>query len=399
MSVAGPTLVGKRDGKPPTAGSRAELRQMVLRELGRARRRVAKAVGSADALRKLRESDFGALLLDPRIENPDAAELADTIHARDPQLHVVVLDAKQKADEPSCRLCDGLPRDEAEFESPVGRAAMAVWGSSPAAGDASAAQAGGIGSLPGLIGSSGKMQEINRLARLVAPRDTPVLVVGGAGTGKELVARGIHELSGRSEEPFVVVNCAAIPESLLEAELVGFMRGSFTGASASRPGRTHAAHGGTLFLDEVGELPLNLQSKLLRFVQEREVERFGSSDFLRVGTRLISSTSADLLQRVRDQQFREDLYFRLAVFPLELPLLRDRAEDILPLAQHFLNIFCSQAGIAPKRFDTDSSNMLQKYSWPRNVRELQQRIERAFVLAGANEEIRAEHLDIPSDTK
>jgi DNA-binding NtrC family response regulator len=390
MSVAGPTLVGKRAGKVLVASPRAQLRQKVLRELGRARCRAAEAAGGADALRKLRESDFDTLLLDPRIEDLDAAELVETIHTRYPQLDVVVLDAKQNTDEPSCRLCDGLPRDQAELRSPVGRAAMTVWGLSSGAGDSYPVQGSGVASLPGMIGTSRKMQEISRLARLVAPRDTAVLVFGGAGTGKELVARSIRALSGRSKKPFVVVNCAAIPESLLEAELFGLARGS-TGTFESR-------HGGTLFLDEVGELPLSMQAKLLRFVQEREVQRLGSADLLRVDARLISSTSVDLLQRVRENQFREDLYFRLAVFPLELPLLRDRAEDILPLAQHFLNIFCRQAGAAPKRFSPKASDMLQKYSWPRNVRELQQRIERAFVLSESNEEIRAEHLGIPPDT-
>jgi transcriptional regulator with GAF, ATPase, and Fis domain len=251
--------------------------------------------------------------------------------------------------------------------------------------------------LPGMIGTSRKMQQLYRLARLVAPRDTAVLIVGGTGTGKELVARGIHEMSPRSRGPFVVVNCAAIPESLLEAELFGFTRGAFTGAFQSRLGRIHSAHGGTLLLDEVGELPLSMQAKILRFVQDGEVQRLGSADLFRVDTRIVAATNADLLQRVREKQFREDLYYRLAVFPLELPPLRNRPEDILPLAQHFLVELCRNASVPPKSFSPESVARLREYSWPGNVRELQHGIERAFILAGSNRQIRPGDFSISAD--
>jgi transcriptional regulator with GAF, ATPase, and Fis domain len=241
------------------------------------------------------------------------------------------------------------------------------------------------------------MQQLYRLARLVAPRDTAVLIVGATGTGKELIARGIHELSRRSRGPFVVVNCAAIPESLLEAELFGFTRGAFTGAFQSRLGRIHAAHGGTLLLDEIGELPLSMQAKLLRFVQEGEVQRLGSADLFRVNTRLIASTNADLRQRVREKQFREDLYYRLAVFPLHLPPLQSRTGDVLPLARHFLQMLCTQAGVPLKRLSEDAVAALSEHPWPGNVRELQHWIERAFVLSDGSEHIRAEDLAMLSD--
>jgi transcriptional regulator with GAF, ATPase, and Fis domain len=226
----------------------------------------------------------------------------------------------------------GVSVEEAASKSPaapvaeLGRALadkIRICGSAPAST---------LGSLAGMIGTSAKMLHVYRLARLVAPRDTAVLIVGATGTGKELLAREIHQLSKRSRGPFVVVNCAAIPEALLEAELFGFTRGAFTGAFQSRLGRVQSAHGGTLLLDEVGELPLSMQAKLLRFVQEGEVQRLGSAAIVRVDARLIASTNADLLQRVRQNRFREDLYYRLAVFPLDLPRLRDRADDILPLA-------------------------------------------------------------------
>jgi transcriptional regulator with GAF, ATPase, and Fis domain len=244
--------------------------------------------------------------------------------------------------------------------------------------------------LPGMIGTSLKMQQLYRLARLVAPRDTAVLIVGATGTGKELIARGIHELSQRSRGPFVVVNCAAIPESLLEAELFGFTRGAFTGAFQARLGRIHAAHGGTLLLDEIGELPLSMQAKLLRFVQEGEVQRLGSADLFRVNTRLIASTNADLRQRVREKQFREDLYYRLAVFPLHLPPLESRTGDVLPLARHFLQTLCSKACVPAKSFSPEAETALSTHGWPGNVRELQHWVERAFVLSEENEQIRGE---------
>jgi transcriptional regulator with GAF, ATPase, and Fis domain len=249
-----------------------------------------------------------------------------------------------------------------------------------------------------MIGSSLRMQQLYRLARLVAPRDTAVLIAGPTGTGKELVARGIHAYGKRSRGPFVVVNCAAIPESLLEAELFGFTRGAFTGAVQSRLGRIHAAQGGTLLLDEVGELPLGMQAKLLRFVQEGEVQRLGSADLFRVDTRLISATNVDLLQRVKEKQFREDLYYRLAVFPLHLPPLRLRPEDILPLAQHFLGLLCAEAQCREKRFTLEAVQQLRQHAWPGNVRELQHGVERAFVLAEANEQIGAEYLSLGSET-
>ncbi len=193
----------------------------------------------------------------------------------------------------------------------------------------------------------------------------------------------------------MVVNCAAIPESLLEAELFGFTRGAFTGAFQSRLGRIHAAHGGTLLLDEVGELPLSMQAKILRFVQEGEVQRLGSADLFRVDARLIAATNADLLQRVREKQFREDLYYRLSIFPLNLPPLRNRPEDILPLAEHFLETLCRKSGLPRKVLSLEASRLLRAHSWPGNVRELQHSIERAFVLAEGREQIRAEDFSMP----
>ena len=200
--------------------------------------------------------------------------------------------------------------------------------------------------LPGMISNSRIMQPVYRLARLLAPRNTTVLITGPTGCGKEIVARAIHNLSPRAARTFAVVNCAAIPETLLEAELFGYARGAFTGAMQSYAGRIQTAQGGTLFLDEIGEMPLSLQPKLLRFLEQKELQRLGSAEVVRVDARVISATNAHLLTLVREGKFREDLYYRLCAFPIELPPLRDRPEDIAPLAAHFLAKFAGAAGRA-----------------------------------------------------
>jgi DNA-binding NtrC family response regulator len=396
MSVASATLARLQSGRVLVASSRSEVREKILKDLWPAALEMAEAVGGADALIKLEENDFHTLVLDPQLDDLDVDELVSTIRGRYPRLDVVLLDRQPDPEQLALDLHDRPGWDVIEEEPPMPLATSALSEYPPeiSTTDLPRVAAIRIEPLLGMIGTGVKMQQIYRLARLVAPRDTAVLIVGATGTGKELVARGIHELSRRSRGPFVVVNCAAIPESLLEAELFGFTRGAFTGAFQSRLGRIHAAHGGTLLLDEVGELPLGMQAKLLRFVQEGEVQRLGSADLFRVDARLVAATNADLLQRVREKLFREDLYYRLAVFPIDLPPLRNRSEDILPLAQHFLMALCEQAGTVRKVFSFESANLLRHYSWPGNVRELQHSIERAFVLAEAHEQIRVEDLAI-----
>ena len=235
------------------------------------------------------------------------------------------------------------------------------------------------------------MREVYRLARMVAPRDTTVLVVGETGTGKELVAQAIHELSPRARQPFVVVNCAAIPEALFEAELFGYSRGAFTGAVQSRLGRIHMAQGGTLFLDEIGELPLSLQAKLLRFLQNGEVQRLGSSDIHKVDVRVVCATNVKLLDVVRNKQFRQDLYYRLAVFPIVVPPLRERTEDIADLSRHLLEKLCAENKIPGKRIPQSVLAVLEKSQWDGNVRELEHAIERAFILSGNDRELKTDH--------
>ena len=237
----------------------------------------------------------------------------------------------------------------------------------------------------GLIGDSLPMQRVVEIINLIGPRRCTVLITGETGTGKEVVARSIHRASTRSSAPFVAINCSALPPALLESELFGYARGAFTGAVQTRAGHFEQANGGTLFLDEIGELPLELQAKLLRALQEREIRKLGSSETVRVDTRVIAATNCDLRARVREGTFREDLYYRLNVVPIELPALRARNSDIPLLAEHFLSLVCREERIPLKRLTPDAWRKLLNYSWPGNVRQLENVITSAVVLSGDRE--------------
>ena len=244
-----------------------------------------------------------------------------------------------------------------------------------------------VAPVPGMIGDSPAMQRVYQLARAVAPRSVPVLITGATGTGKELVARAIHDLSPRSARRMITINCAAIPEALLESELFGHTRGAFTGAVQSSLGLIHGAQGGTLFLDEIGELPLALQAKLLRFLESGELQRLGSPDVFRMDVRVVTASNADLESRVQNGRFRDDLFYRLAVVPIVLPSLADRPEDVLPLARHFL-ADCDRS----MRFAPDAQILLRERRWRGNVRELRHAVERAAILAAPGDVIGPEHL-------
>jgi DNA-binding NtrC family response regulator len=243
--------------------------------------------------------------------------------------------------------------------------------------------------LPEMIGGSEPMRELTRLIRLVAPRSTTVLIEGETGTGKEVVARALHRLSERAGKPFAVLNCAAIPEALLEAELFGHTRGAFTGAVQSRTGRIEAAHGGTLFLDEIGEMPLALQAKMLRFLECGELQRVGDNETMRVDVRVIAATHQPLEKLATsvgvERTFRLDLYHRLAVFPIEVPALRDRMGDLGLLAEHILEQMGQE--MPRKRLTLDAEAKLHEHPWPGNVRELMHVLERGAILAGDKMEI------------
>jgi len=232
----------------------------------------------------------------------------------------------------------------------------------------------------GIIGDSGRMQEVLSLVRRVAPSDATVLIRGESGTGKELIANALHYASPRAAGPLVKVNCAALAESLLEAELFGHEKGAFTGAVASRKGRFEMADGGSIFLDEIGDLPPHLQVKLLRVLQEREFERVGSSRPIKVDVRLLAATHRDLEALVREGRFREDLYYRINVVTIMLPPLRERREDLPPLIEHFLRAFAGKNGKSVRGLTREAREALLRYDYPGNIRELENLIERAVVL-------------------
>jgi DNA-binding NtrC family response regulator len=369
-------------------------RQRVLKQLAARNCFAQEACGGAEALALIEEGACQTLLIDQVLPDLDAGELVAIIRARHPQVEVRVLDSQGSNGTVEGDL--GLPPDlgilfhllqnsrepripmelQAPYEQPLPR--------SPAPTD-------DVEALPGMTGHSASLRRVYRLARLVAPRQTTVLLTGETGTGKELVARALHVLSPRRERPFVVINCAAIPEPLLEAELFGYNRGAFTGAVQSRMGRIQLAQGGTLLLDEVGDLPLSMQAKFLRFLQEGEVQRLGCSDALRIDARVIAATNANLSRLVKEGRFRDDLYYRLAVFPLEIDPLRLRREDIAPLSELFLNLFSQDAHVPARHFSPAAARALEQYPWPGNVRELRQVIERAFILAEDQLELQFEH--------
>jgi formate hydrogenlyase transcriptional activator len=231
-----------------------------------------------------------------------------------------------------------------------------------------------------IIGNSSVLRNVLQQVEIVAPTDSTVLIYGETGTGKELIARAVHDLSSRKARAFVKLNCAAIPTGLLESELFGHERGAFTGAIAQRIGRFELAHGGTVFLDEIGEIPLELQPKLLRVLQEREFERLGGSRTLRSDARLIAATNRDLAAMAQENKFRPDLYYRLNVFPIRVPSLRERAEDIPLLVRHFVQQFSRRMGRAIDSVPADTIDALVEYHWPGNIRELQNVIERAVIV-------------------
>ncbi len=236
-----------------------------------------------------------------------------------------------------------------------------------------------------IVAESQAMKDALQLGARVAPQTTTVLLTGESGTGKEVLARFVHRASPRSEAPFVALNCAALSETLLESELFGHEKGAFTGATQTRQGRFELAHGGTLFLDEIAEMNLDLQAKLLRVLQEREFERVGGTRTITVDVRVIAATNRDLAGWLKEGHFREDLFYRLSVFPIHLPPLRERREDIVPLAEHFLSKLVKRMGTGSRTISSEARSILRHHDWPGNVRELQNAVERALIISQTEE--------------
>jgi len=250
---------------------------------------------------------------------------------------------------------------------------------------------------PRIVAEHPAMKEASQMTQRVAATDSTVLLLGESGTGKELFARAIHHLSPRAEQPFVALNCAAIPEGLVENELFGHERGAYTGAGARKMGKLELAHRGTLFLDEIGELPLTIQTKLLRVLEERKFERVGGTQAIEANVRIVTATNKDLQRAVADKSFREDLYFRISAVPITIPPLRERGDDVVLLAEHFLERFRREFRKPALELTPDARARLRSYAWPGNVRELQNAIERAAILANGSE-IDTVALQLPSPT-
>ena len=396
------------------------LRQRLRNSLSGLRWQVREARGGAEAMAQLEDQPTEALLLDNWLPDLEVTEFEERIGAMYPDMELLRVDGlpiaggaksprrhellhalreaqgasnRQPATDPSPSRDTALdlPASPIAFidlvstqptEARISGRALRLQRSSTSATLALAIEE--------MIGESPLMLELARLIRLVAPRKATVLIEGETGTGKEVVAHALHRLSRRSAKPFVVLNCAAIPEALLEAELFGHTRGAFTGAVQSRTGRIEAAHGGTLFLDEIGEMPLALQAKMLRFLESGELQRVGDNETLVVDVRVIAATHQHLEKRAANATFRLDLYHRLAVFPLDVPPLRDRAEDIDLLCEHFLVLMGKSS--PRKTLSTEALEKLCLHDWPGNVRELAHVLERASILADDSSTIHAEHI-------
>jgi DNA-binding NtrC family response regulator len=330
------------------------------------------------ALRRSQDSDTAAWNVAPALTKPNAP--LDSRHVTPwpfPASDAAAPQAFSPQSDPSAAI-PFLP--EASRANPAGASQQTV-GVEPASCER----------LPELIGNASCMLEVSRRVRLVAPRLTPVLIEGPTGSGKELVAEALHRLSARSRKPFVAINCAAIPEALLEAELFGHTRGAFTGAVQGRVGRIEAADGGTLFLDEIGEMPLALQAKLLRFVECGELQRVGDNETVKVDVRIVAATHQALADQALSGGFRSDLYYRLAVFLIRTPSLACHIEDLPLLVDHFLARMGREAPV--KRLDPGAIAKLTAHDWPGNVRELEHVLERGAILAGDETVVTAREID------
>ena len=390
------------------ASADAGLRHKLHRKLTELRWHVKEANGGAEAMARLEEQQAEALLLDDWLPDLEANAFAETVRAIYPKMDLLRLDgtwthnghrslwrnellhAIRDDAHPQTRHTEPPVELNSANEQPrlpdVGR--QEPYQHAPELSDARKVEAAAsFAVISGMVGQSAPMAELTRLVRLVAPHSARVLIEGETGTGKELVAKALHTLSGRANKPFVVLNCAAIPEALLEAELFGHVRGAFTGAVQNRIGRVEAAHGGTLFLDEIGEMPISLQAKLLRFLENGELQRVGDNDTVRVTVRVVSATHRSLEERVDTGAFRLDLLHRLSVFPIQVPSLRERLDDLPLLAEHFLAELGKEA--PRKRLTRDARDKLFTHTWPGNVRELGHVLQRAVILAEDRPEIRA----------
>ena len=353
-----------------------------------------------DAARLAHAGRFDMAVLSLDFTPQDSLELLDTLREADPALPVVVMADPKDSDKVTAAIKRGaynwvpkvvdIDKLAVVIDSLVAKKGLLV---EPLSIE------GGLREEPGLkkiVGSSAKMQDVFKSIQTVVGSDVPVIIQGATGTGKELVAKALHYRGPRRKHPFYAVNCAALPENLLESELFGHERGAFTGAVEMRKGKFELAHMGSLFLDEIGEMSPTTQAKILRVLEENAFERVGGSKLIRVDVRIISATNKDLLKEVRDGNFREDLYYRLVVYPIILPPLRERVNDIPKLAHYFLERYAQMSDRGAPTISEAAEKLLMSYAWPGNVRQLQNCIRRAILLA-SGDTLEPEHFDLPEE--
>ncbi|HET9597935.1 MAG TPA: sigma-54 dependent transcriptional regulator [Anaeromyxobacteraceae bacterium] len=358
------------------------IRRVLAAMLAREGYEVTTAADGEQALAVLHKTPVHVVVTDLVMPRLGGLELLQKVSVDYPDVPVIVITAHGTVDSAVQALKAGAfdyvtkPFEQEELKKVIAKATRAH---EIERQNVHGAAAGGEG--PPLVGQSGSMRQIYEIVAKVADSPSTVLITGESGTGKELIARELHRRSSRREKPLIKVNCAAIPKDLVESELFGYEKGAFTGAVGSKPGRFELADGGTLFLDEIGEIPVEMQVKLLRALQESEFERVGGIKTLRVDVRLIAATNRDLEELIREGRFREDLYYRLAVVPIALPPLRDRREDIPLLVQHFIAKYDQRLGKKVERVDDEAMAMLLAYAWPGNIRELENLMERSVLFA------------------
>lgn len=369
----------------------SRLRNLVLEALSTEGYDLESADSFDDAVKLLETEEFDVLLTDVNLPGKSGLDLLPICHRYSPKTYLMVMTGYGSIDTAvqamklgaSDFLCKPVPLGDliSAVKVAVGKKNSATGRTSPESASDSP-----------IIGKSVVMMNLLEQVNVIAPYKINVLITGETGTGKELIARAIHQISPRVKNAFVPINCAAIPEHLLEDELFGHVKGAFTGAQNDRKGRFEQADGGTLFLDEIGDMNLAMQSKLLRVLQESEFERLGSGKTVKVDVRVVAATSADLERKILDGSFRADLYHRLNVVHLRVPALRERPDDIMPLSQGLVDRFAEKSGLPPKTIASDACHKLISYNFPGNVRQLQNAIERAAIFSGASSEIRLEHL-------
>jgi DNA-binding NtrC family response regulator len=373
------------------------LRTMLRHALEAQGHTVVEACDESDAVQQLRQARPAVVLTDLKLPTGDGFGVLRAARELDPELQVIVMTAYGSIQDAVTAMREGAmdflakPVDPDHLLLMVERAiAQRRMLTDYILLKEELAERRGA---PRIIGEDAQLRQVSQQLHRAAATDATVLLEGESGTGKELFARALHALSPRTEGPFVAINCAAIPDTLLETELFGHEKGAFTGATARKPGRFELAHRGTLFLDEIGDLPLALQAKILRALEEKRFERVGGTQSLHVDVRVVAATNRNLKQRVAERQFREDLYFRLSVFPIQIPPLRERSADVVILARHFLDRFCRDMTKKPLVLSPAALDDLRAYAWPGNVRELQNCIERAVILCDGDT-IHPRHLNL-----